>query len=802
MPEPEWAINENEYFETQGCSVLVYHSRSVYHQGGLEIIHHGERVAGSGDVHLELANGRRPGRRDVGERQVDREAGEIAIPVRYASPEIGYTVRVRVEGASLRLRIDLDRPLNAQEVTEASFGLELYPAAYFGKTYHLGEESGMFPREVNRKMIQGPDGGLRPAPMATGSKLVIAPEDPARWLEIEQVGGEMSLVDNRNRWYQGWFEVRGRVAADRAESALEWVITPHVVRGWRREPVICISQVGYHPDQPKRAVIELDPSSGEEASGHLLRIRPSKGLERVYSGPAPEWGRFLRYRYRVFDFSDVRDPGVYVVEYDGRRSDPFRVDRDVLRHGVWQPTLETFLPIQMCHAKVMDKDRVWHGACHLDDALQAPVSHEHCDYYRQGPETETTYKPHQHIPHLNVGGWHDAGDTDLAAGSQARTTLLLALAREEFGIDFDRTTVRKEDRLVVMHESDGIPDLVQQVAWGAECLLGGYRAAGHSFCGIIEGTDEEYLRGGDPSARTDALMYDSSLSEGRSEEGRSGRMDDRWAFTNRDTSLEYLVSAALAAASRVLRGYDEDLAAECLATAAAAWEYEHSHPPAKHRSAYVPRNAEAQEVLAAVELLIATGEERYRERLLELLPAIEDNVWRVGWAAVRAVPYMNEDGSALKLRAILERYQDEISKRFSRNPFGVPLHRGIWGSAWPIQEFAVHYYLVRAYPDVFDREPLLAALNYVLGCHPASSTSLVSGVGTRSRTISVGCNLTGWLYTPGGGGSGPVVIGPDFPELKEDWPYLWTQTEYVIHGAANYIFLVLAAQDLLDEEAT
>jgi hypothetical protein len=276
-------------------------------------------------------------------------------------------------------------------------------------------------------------------------------------------------------------------------------------------------------------------------------------------------------------------------------------------------------------------------------------------------------------------------------------------------------------------------------------------------------------------------------------------MDDRWAFTNRDTSLEYQVTAALAAASRVLRGYDDRLATECLATAAAAWEYEQSHSPAEHRSAYVPGDAEAQEVLAAVELLIATGEERYRERLLELLPTIEDNAWNTGWAAARAVPHMKDDAFGLRLRTALEGYQHGISEQLSRNPFGVPFRGGTWGSAWPIQEFAVHhYYLLRAYPDVFDREPLLAALNYVLGCHPASSTSLVSGVGTRSRTIAVGCNLTGWLYTPGGGGSGPVVVRPDFPELKEDWPYLWTQTEYVIHGAANYIFLVLAAQNLLD----
>jgi len=38
---------------------------------------------------------------------------------------------------------------------------------------------------------------------------------------------------------------------------------------------------------------------------------------------------------------------------------------------------------------------------------------------------------------------------------------------------------------------------------------------------------------------------------------------------------------------------------------------------------------------------------------------------------------------------------------------------------------------------------------------------------------------------------------PDFPELKE-WPYFWQQTEYVMGGGAtNFMFLVLAAKEVL-----
>ena len=47
-------------------------------------------------------------------------------------------------------------------------------------------------------------------------------------------------------------------------------------------------------------------------------------------------------------------------------------------------------------------------------------------------------------------------------------------------------------------------------------------------------------------------------------------------------------------------------------------------------------------------------------------------------------------------------------------------------------------------------------------------------------------------------GSGPNLIRPDFPELKQPFPFLWQQAEYVIGGAATYIFCVLAADRLLN----
>ena len=68
-------------------------------------------------------------------------------------------------------------------------------------------------------------------------------------------------------------------------------------------------------------------------------------------------------------------------------------------------------------------------------------------------------------------------------------------------------------------------------------------------------------------------------------------------------------------------------------------------------------------------------------------------------------------------------------------------------------------------------------------------------------TTAYGINRADWSYIPGGVASGTALIRPDFPELK-DFPYLWQQGEYVLGGgSSNYMFLVLAADQVLSGES-
>lgn len=589
--------------------------------------------------------------------------------------------------------------------------------------------------------------------------------------------------------------------------------------------MIALSQVGYDPRQTKRAVLELDPRSAADGVVALLRLRPNAEPLAVKQAPPQLWGQFLRLRYATFDFSEVREPGVYVIEYKGQRTTSFRIAPDVLDLA-WRPTLEYFLPIQMCHVAVREGphdggefERVWHGACHLDDALQAPAHFEHIDGYRQ-EERETPFADNERIPGLNWGGWHDAGDEDLPSGSIAQTVLSLALAQEEFAPQMDQTTIRREERLVLLHQPDGRPDLLQQIEYGVEGLLGGFRAAGHIFPGII-GNRSEYLILGDTVNGTDNLLYDAGLKPGERNGERSGNFDDRWAFTNRQTGLQYDSVQALAAASRALRSYNPKLAEECLAAALKIWEFEQSHPPVFARHAYASGDSgyHAQEIVATAELLLTTGDGKFRERLLGLLPVIRSISGSQfgrgsGWVLARALPAVNDEGFRTTVRELAGKWTQEASRLEKSNPYRVRYRdsvvdpsrglnfRGgsdVYGEAWELQREAFRqYYFHKAFPDLFGADLVFDTVNFVLGCHPGTDQSYVSGVGARSALVAFGFNRADWSYIPGGIISGASLIRPDFIELKE-FPWLWYQSEYVIHAAGTYIFDVLAARKLLSE---
>ena len=797
-------INKLEYFESPGVNVLVF---SNWYNGnfsdskmaGVEIIHHEVRTATNGDVRLSPTPGQWDPIPAFVEKKVDRDSNRIEAYLEYPDYHFKYMIRAEASGGEMLLSVHISEPLPAELEGKAGFNLEFLPSAYFERAYLMDGKTGIFPLYPGGPMERTAAGVVEPQAIARGCSLTLAPEDASRRITIRTTDNELALYDGRNQAQNGWYVVRSLMPAGKTGKVLEWHLTAGTVPGWIRPPVIAYSQAGYHPGQEKIAVIELDKNDTRRPDARLLHIAADGKYTEKYSAKAVSWGKYLRYNYLKFNFSQVTDSGLYVIEYGDIRTLPFRIAQGVYDLA-WQPTLDVFFPVQMDHMFVNEAYRVWHGAAHMDDALQAPVNHEHFDLYAQGPSTDTPYKPGEHIPGLNTGGWFDAGDFDIRTQSQYAVVLRLVMTWEMFRPDRDETTVDQERLYTDIHVPDGKPDLLQQVEHGTLQLLAQFKAVGHAVNGIIEPHLSQYTHLGDAVTITDNLIYDPQLDEDESNGFHSGKPDDRWAFTTRSTALDYGSIAALAAASRALRGYNDPLAEECLATAKRVWEREHRKAPDSFRHGNTTGGwLEGEELNAAAELLICTGKPQYSGRIRELWPVIRERFAFLAVPAIRVMSFMDESYKD-SLEVLVRSYKDMTAAFTGENPFGVPVTGGGWaGSGWAIEFGITNYYLHKAFPEIIGPENTFRGLHYIYGCHPGSNISFVSGVGTHSKQVAYGTNRADYSFIAGGIVPGVLILPPDFPENKEDWPFLWGENEYVINLGSSYIFLVNAAIDLLRE---
>ena len=799
-------LNDSEYYETRGLNVLVFSNwyNDLFSDSkisGVELIHHGVRTVTNGDVRLSAT----PGQWDpiglMEDRVVDKAAQTIDVKLAYADDDFHYTIKSEARGGDIVISVNLDKPLSKALEGKAGFNLEFLPSAYFGKTYLADGKPGVFPLYPDSDMAPVVDGRAEPKPMASGGTITLAPADPKQRVTVAASDGTMSLYDGRNQAQNGWFVLREMLPAGKTGRVLEWTISASTIPGWTRAPVVSYSQVGYAPKQQKIAVVELDKNDRPARTAKVYRVDAAGHAAQAFAGPVNAWGSYLRYNYATFDFSAVRDPGVYVIDYGGKKSAPFPIREDVYADA-WTPTLDVYFPVQMDHMFVNEAYRVWHGAAHLDDALQAPINHEHHDLYAQGPTTDTKFKPLEHIPGLNVGGWFDAGDFDIRTQSQYFVIRWLVDSWEAFGLKRDETTIDEKRRYVDMHMPDGAPDILQQIEHGTLQLVAQYDAVGHALNGIVAPDLGQYTHLGDAVTKTDGLIYDKRLGPDEAKRGRSGAKDDRWAFTNKSSALNYGSAAALAAASRALRGYDDALADKAFKLATEVWADEHSHEPDTYRHGNTtggPLNYE--EFTAAVELLVTTHEDQYAERVAALWPELKERFVWVAPIALKAMPYM-PDSFREEMKEAALAYKAQLAEVEKANPFRVPITDGGWAGSGAVLSFAVvNYQLHKAFPDIIGEQAVYDGLSFLFGRHPGHNLSLVSGVGVESKKVAYGNNRADFSFIAGGVVPGVLIVKPDLPENKEDWPFFWGENEYVITPAAMYIYLVNAANSLIEADA-
>jgi hypothetical protein len=100
----------------------------------------------------------------------------------------------------------------------------------------------------------------------------MATDTPERMIRVSCEDAELCLYDGRMLAQNGWFVLRSVLPRGKTGKVVTWTVEPHAIPNWIREPNIGFSQVGYQPEQPKVAVIELDKKDSPLSQATLMRL--------------------------------------------------------------------------------------------------------------------------------------------------------------------------------------------------------------------------------------------------------------------------------------------------------------------------------------------------------------------------------------------------------------------------------------------------------------------------------------------------------------------------------------------------
>ena len=807
-------LNDSCYFERQGVNVLVFSNSfnggfNDEKNSGIEIIQHGIRAIQGGAVRLNNTPEQWDLVPKMTYRNVNREQGSIEVGLRYEDYDFDSRVVVTAQGKAVEIAVWLDKPVPEELVGNAGLNLEFLPSRYWLKTFSMDGRLNRFPRYATSQTVARPNSekprqfkGFKtyddrgtgrfvdPLPLETGHSITMAMDDPERMIRIHSNDAELKLYDGRMLAQNGWFVLRSVLPAGKTGKVVSWTVEPYAVEGWIRKPNIGFCQVGYTPDQPKVSVIELDKNDSPKAVAALMRINEDGTVSKAYEGKIDTWGRYYKYNYVKFDFSSVKEPGIYYIQYDTAKTNNFLIDERVY-DKITDATTDVWVPIHMNHMFVNEGYRVWHGEPFKEGYLQAPPS-DHFDLHYQGPTTDTKYKPLELIPGLNVGGFFDAGDFDIETGANINVVENLIRAWELFKPLRDETFVSEEQRYVDLHRPDGTPDIMQYIQHGVLNLVAQAEQIGHMASTLSNSVLDNYHHLGDAASITDGLHYDPSLKpyEVSADGKRSGTPDDMWAFTTRNPRLDMRAATMFAAAAHALKGYNDSLAARALTQSKRLMK--EAEELLSQRAESEKNNARARfggVAATNLQLYAATQEKGYLDVFKkEIWNELDRNLEFNLQTALDAIPYMDEDYRE-KLRPYVEKYAQYIQDFDRQNPYGVPIGTGNWAGIGPLLSFGTtvcfaHLY----YPDIVAKNEVYRAANWLFGCHPYHNYSFVAAVGAaRPKAVFYGNNRADFSFIPGNVAPGVLFRKPDHFENFDDWPFLWGQNEGTIAGNTQYI---------------
>ncbi len=206
---------------------------------------------------------------------------------------------------------------------------------------------------------------------------------------------------------------------------------------------------------------------------------------------------------------------------------------------------------------------------------------------------------------LDAGkGWFDAGD-------YGKYTVNGAVAAWTLGNLYEHFPMAAGDGELALPETgNGIPDILDEIRWEMDFLLGMQVPEGEELSGMVHHKLHE--------AQWTSFPLRGVVSA-----------DDRFVF-HPSTAATYDMAAAAAQFARLIEPYDKDYARRCLTAAIRAWtaaegnpEFLYGNIPGSGGGNYDDADVSDERFFAASELFVTTGESPYRRIVKDYLESPE-----------------------------------------------------------------------------------------------------------------------------------------------------------------------------------
>lgn len=497
------------------------------------------------------------------------------------------------------------------------------------------------------------------------------------------------------------------------------------------KPSVRYSQIGYSTKGEKKAVLEWgDTDDTPDTRVYLIRKHDGKVMKQTTFTNPYTYGQL---KIAEFDFTNVDQTGDYIIRWSGGETEAFPI-KDGVFGDLWQCALDVFIPWQMCHADVDVGDEApAHSASHMDDGIRVPAFFPGVDGFVSYESEGTPYAEGEAID-CNKGGWFDAGDYDQNTGVQSMVTWTLALAYEEFNIKRDTATLDADNQTFRQGVPDGIPDILQQVEWGAYWLLSMQQADGRVYPGVV----------------AQPLKYGGDILPEKATDNIKGTGDERHVYVDYHSIEQLKFVVAMASAARVLSATNVTLAQQCRDAAILAFEYFESHDEVYRimTSFVIPypdtdgRNSTV--IAAATELYMTTLDEKY----VMVIKNMQDSIsgiklywpctdWTGRMNYMYAPPFLarlkmviNDSALISQIDSFCERAVDERTSTLTQrhlpfNEYFVSVNGENDKCVFNVFDI---YYLSKAYPELVKMEDSLSMIYWLFGLHPLNDLVFVCGL--------------------------------------------------------------------------